>query len=201
MENHTRTELALVTRRAREDSRFRFTSLAHLLNVEFLRECYKSLGKEKACGIDGVPTVAVAGVRLKSRVWEIHKHGSVRGVEAGSTVRSCGTLDTERQEQLRTQTIPKEQGHTTSTRPMWPRTTWVEWVVFRGVGCSRPVSRGGDTGERLRQRRRGKENGPRAGWVRDPLMVRSEKKRGYSVSWAFLWAATICCWTFGGTGS
>lgn len=30
-----------------------FTSLAHLLNVEFLRGCYKSLGKERACGIDG----------------------------------------------------------------------------------------------------------------------------------------------------
>jgi group II intron reverse transcriptase/maturase len=30
-----------------------FTSLAHLLNVEFLRECYRSLGKEKAAGIDG----------------------------------------------------------------------------------------------------------------------------------------------------
>jgi RNA-directed DNA polymerase len=30
-----------------------FTSLAHLLNVEFLRGCYRSLGKEKACGIDG----------------------------------------------------------------------------------------------------------------------------------------------------
>jgi len=40
MENLTRTKLALVTRRAREDSTFRFTSLAHLLNVEFLRECY-----------------------------------------------------------------------------------------------------------------------------------------------------------------
>jgi group II intron reverse transcriptase/maturase len=33
---------------------FKFTSLAHLLDVEFLRECYRSLGKEKACGIDGV---------------------------------------------------------------------------------------------------------------------------------------------------
>jgi group II intron reverse transcriptase/maturase len=30
-----------------------FTSLAHLLNVEFLRGCYRSLGKEKACGMDG----------------------------------------------------------------------------------------------------------------------------------------------------
>jgi RNA-directed DNA polymerase len=53
METLTRTKLALVSRRAREDSAFQFTSLAHLLNVEFLRECYGSLGKEKACGIDG----------------------------------------------------------------------------------------------------------------------------------------------------
>ena len=53
METLTRTKLALVSRRAREDSSFQFTSLAHLLNAEFLRECYRSLGKEKACGIDG----------------------------------------------------------------------------------------------------------------------------------------------------
>ncbi len=53
MENLTLTKLALITRRAREDSAFQFTSLAHLLNVEFLRGCYRSLGKEKACGIDG----------------------------------------------------------------------------------------------------------------------------------------------------
>jgi len=31
-----------------------FTSLAHLLDAEFLRECYRTIGKEKACGIDGV---------------------------------------------------------------------------------------------------------------------------------------------------
>ena len=30
-----------------------FTSLAHLLNEEFLRECYRSLGKERASGVDG----------------------------------------------------------------------------------------------------------------------------------------------------
>lgn len=53
MENLTLTKLALISRRAREDSRFQFTSLAHLLNAEFLRGCYRSLGKEKACGIDG----------------------------------------------------------------------------------------------------------------------------------------------------
>ncbi len=53
MENLTLTKLALITRRAREDPAFQFTSLAHLLNSEFLRGCYRSLGKEKACGIDG----------------------------------------------------------------------------------------------------------------------------------------------------
>ena len=53
MDNPTLAKLALVSRRAREDSGFQFTSLAHLLNAEFLRGCYRSLGKEKACGIDG----------------------------------------------------------------------------------------------------------------------------------------------------
>src|SRR4030042_1987264 len=33
-------------------------------------------------------------------------------------VRSCGTLDTERQEQQRTQTLPAQHGHNTSTRPI-----------------------------------------------------------------------------------
>ena len=53
MEHLTQTKLALISRRARQDSKFQFTSLAHLLNTEFLRECYLSLGKEKASGIDG----------------------------------------------------------------------------------------------------------------------------------------------------
>jgi len=53
MESLTSNKLALVSRRAREDSKVQFISLAHLLNVEFLRECYRSLGKEKAPGIDG----------------------------------------------------------------------------------------------------------------------------------------------------
>jgi RNA-directed DNA polymerase len=53
VENLTLTKLALVSRRAREDPKFQFTSLAHLLNAEFLRGCYESIGKDKACGIDG----------------------------------------------------------------------------------------------------------------------------------------------------
>jgi group II intron reverse transcriptase/maturase len=53
MESLTSNKLALVSQRARRDKTFQFTSLAHLLDVEFLRGCYRSLGKEKAPGIDG----------------------------------------------------------------------------------------------------------------------------------------------------
>ncbi len=53
MENPTLTKLALISRRACENPTFQFTSLAHLLNAEFLRGCYRSIGKDKACGIDG----------------------------------------------------------------------------------------------------------------------------------------------------
>jgi len=53
MENLTLPKLALVSRRAHRDPTFQFTSLAHLLNVAFLRGCYESIGKDKACGIDG----------------------------------------------------------------------------------------------------------------------------------------------------
>jgi RNA-directed DNA polymerase len=48
------TKLALISLRAREDSRYRFTCLAHLLNEGFLERCYRGLGRNKATGIDGV---------------------------------------------------------------------------------------------------------------------------------------------------
>lgn len=47
-------KLSLITGHARRDSDFQFTSLAHLLNVEYLRDCYKSLNRNKAVGIDNV---------------------------------------------------------------------------------------------------------------------------------------------------
>jgi RNA-directed DNA polymerase len=53
MDNPTPAKLALISRRARQEPKLQFTSLAHLLNTGLLRECYMSLGKEKACGIDG----------------------------------------------------------------------------------------------------------------------------------------------------
>ena len=47
-------KLSLITGHARRDPDFQFTSLAHLLDVEYLRDCYKSLNRNKAVGIDNV---------------------------------------------------------------------------------------------------------------------------------------------------
>lgn len=47
-------KLFLISGHARRDSSFQFTSLAHLLDVEYLRDCYNSLNRNKAVGIDGV---------------------------------------------------------------------------------------------------------------------------------------------------
>jgi len=52
--NHTRKKLSLISQKARENPDLRFTSLAHLLNEEFLRGCYFKLGRDRASGIDGV---------------------------------------------------------------------------------------------------------------------------------------------------
>ncbi len=47
-------KLSLISGHARREPDFQFTSLAHLLNVEYLRDCYKSLNRNKAVGIDNV---------------------------------------------------------------------------------------------------------------------------------------------------
>ncbi len=54
MENITPTKLALISERARKEPNLQFISLAHLLNENFLKECYYSLGRDRASGIDGV---------------------------------------------------------------------------------------------------------------------------------------------------
>jgi hypothetical protein len=54
MENITLGKLALIAQRARKDPKLQFTSLAHLLNEGFLKECYYRLGRDRASGIDGV---------------------------------------------------------------------------------------------------------------------------------------------------
>ena len=54
MDNSTLALLPLISERARKEPKLQFMSLAHLLNVKFLRECYLELGRDRASGIDGV---------------------------------------------------------------------------------------------------------------------------------------------------
>jgi len=54
MDKLTQTKLALISERAQKEPKLQFTSLAHLLNERFLKECYYSLGRDRASGIDGV---------------------------------------------------------------------------------------------------------------------------------------------------
>jgi RNA-directed DNA polymerase len=48
------TKLSSLSVRAQEDSHLKFTSLAHLLTVDFLEECFRELKRNKASGVDGV---------------------------------------------------------------------------------------------------------------------------------------------------
>jgi len=47
-------KLSLISERAAREPELQFTSLAHLLNVSFLNDCYNSLNRNKAVGIDNV---------------------------------------------------------------------------------------------------------------------------------------------------
>ena len=51
---NTYAKLSLISLHARGDRNLQFTSLAHLLDVEYLRGCYYSLNRNKAAGIDNV---------------------------------------------------------------------------------------------------------------------------------------------------
>ncbi len=48
------TKLQRIAEKARKDSGCRFTSLFHLMNIEMMRECFRSLRKNAAVGIDKV---------------------------------------------------------------------------------------------------------------------------------------------------
>lgn len=49
---YTTSKLALITTLAQEQPRLKFTSLMHLLNQEYLRECFAELNTKRAPGID-----------------------------------------------------------------------------------------------------------------------------------------------------
>ena len=50
----TLTKLALISERAQREPKCQFTSLAHLLDEQFLKHCYYQLGRDRASGMDGV---------------------------------------------------------------------------------------------------------------------------------------------------
>ena len=47
------TELSQITKRAKLDGKVRFTSLAHLLTPEFLKETWGKMNRRAAGGVDG----------------------------------------------------------------------------------------------------------------------------------------------------
>lgn len=57
----TEFKLSLIAEHAKRDKSMQFTSLAHLLNVEFLRRCFDSLNRNKALGHDNVSWHDYAG--------------------------------------------------------------------------------------------------------------------------------------------
>ncbi|TDX11153.1 reverse transcriptase (RNA-dependent DNA polymerase) [Petrotoga sibirica] len=64
------TKLSSLTALARKNPQMRFTSLTHLLTVDFLKECFKELKKDKAPGVDGV-TVKEYEVTLEKNLKEL----------------------------------------------------------------------------------------------------------------------------------
>jgi len=52
--NNTLSKLSSISKCAKENKTFQFESLAHHLNVEFLKDCYFNLDRNKAVGIDKV---------------------------------------------------------------------------------------------------------------------------------------------------
>lgn len=53
MEHNTATKLIQITKKAKEEPKYRFTYLKYLLNAEYLEECFHLLKTGKAAGVDG----------------------------------------------------------------------------------------------------------------------------------------------------
>lgn len=66
------TKLAKIAQIARERPKEQFTSLAHLLNVEMLRECHQELNGNKASGIDEITKTQYAG-NLTENLEKLHE--------------------------------------------------------------------------------------------------------------------------------
>jgi len=71
------TQLLKITARAKRDPKTRFTSLAHVLTPEFLRETWRQLNRQGASGIDG-ETIEEFEANLEERI-----HDLLRRLKAG----------------------------------------------------------------------------------------------------------------------
>ena len=60
----TLMKLSSISECARNDPSFEFMSLAHHLSVEFLRDCYISLNRNKAVRVDKVYTLSMYSCEL-----------------------------------------------------------------------------------------------------------------------------------------
>lgn len=69
--NNTATKLVLITKRSKEQEQEKFNALAHLLNAEYLYECYKELKRGKTPGIDGRKLESYTDEEMKKEVEEI----------------------------------------------------------------------------------------------------------------------------------
>ena len=66
------TELNRLSEIASRDSKVKFTSLAHLLTEEFLKDCYRELNHQAAAGIDLV-SYASYGEDLEGNITDMVK--------------------------------------------------------------------------------------------------------------------------------
>lgn len=68
----TATKLLKISEVAKENNRYRFTSLVSLIDEEFLLQCYSELKKNKASGTDGV-SLEEYGLSLQDNITNLHE--------------------------------------------------------------------------------------------------------------------------------
>jgi retron-type reverse transcriptase len=61
-----------IAERAKRDPQTQFTSLAHLITVDAMKETWRNLKKKRSAGIDGV-TVQEYGRNLESNLQDLHE--------------------------------------------------------------------------------------------------------------------------------
>lgn len=66
----TAFKLTLISKRAKEEPRTKYTSLMHLLNAKYLKECYAELKRGKAAGIDGRVVEGYTGEEITRAIEE-----------------------------------------------------------------------------------------------------------------------------------